>query len=66
MCPGRNFAKQEIIGTLALFLTQFEVEVVGWVTLDGKEASERAAGDIVGMVVTQPDRDLKVRVTRRW
>ncbi len=27
MCPGRHFAKQEIIGTLALLLTQYEIEL---------------------------------------
>lgn len=27
MCPGRHFAKQEIIGTLALLLTYYEIEL---------------------------------------
>jgi hypothetical protein len=27
MCPGRHFAKQEIIGTLALLLTDFEIQL---------------------------------------
>ena len=27
MCPGRHFAKQEIIGTLALLLTHYEIEL---------------------------------------
>lgn len=27
MCPGRHFAKQEIIGTLATLLTQFEIRL---------------------------------------
>ncbi|KAK0609450.1 cytochrome P450 [Immersiella caudata] len=66
MCPGRNFAKQEIIGTLVIFLMQFEVEVVGWVMHDGVTVSERPAEGGVGMVVCQPDRELKVKVTRRW
>ena len=29
MCPGRHFAKQEIIGTLATLLTHFEVRLKG-------------------------------------
>ena len=66
MCPGRNFARQEIIGTVALFLTQFDIDVVGWVMPDGVTRSERPAEGGVGMVVIQPDRDLKVRVTRKW
>lgn len=27
MCPGRHFAKQEIIGTLATLLTHFEIKL---------------------------------------
>jgi cytochrome P450 len=66
MCPGRNFAKQEIIGTMALFLARFELEVVEWVVPDGGRGEVREARNGEGMVVCQPDRDLKVRVTRRW
>ncbi|KAK3376280.1 cytochrome P450 [Lasiosphaeria ovina] len=65
MCPGRHFAKQEIIGTLALFVAQFDVEVKGWVTSDGKP-SDREARHEPGFVIFQPDRDLEVRVKRRW
>lgn len=65
MCPGRHFAKQEIIGTLALFVTQFETEVIGWVTSDGSP-SDREARNGEGMAVFQPDRDLKIRVKRCW
>lgn len=37
MCPGRHFAKKEMIGAMALFLTQFDVEMAprdGWVQHD--------------------------------
>ncbi len=27
MCPGRHFAKQEIIGTLAMLLTHYDIEL---------------------------------------
>jgi len=65
MCPGRNFAKQEIMGTLALFLTSFDIEVMGWVKPDGKTPSDREAQNGEAFAVCRPDRDLKVRVTRR-
>ncbi|KAK3329256.1 cytochrome P450 [Apodospora peruviana] len=66
ICPGRHFAKQEIIGTLALLLAQFDFEVVGWVMPDGESRSDRGARNGNGFAVYQPDRDLKVRMTRRW
>ncbi|KAK0624313.1 cytochrome P450 [Immersiella caudata] len=67
MCPGRNFAKQEILATLALLLTRFEIEAVEWVMVDGTGAkSDREARDGEGFAVTRPDRDLKVRVLRKW
>lgn len=28
MCPGRHFAKQEIIGSFALFVLFFEIELI--------------------------------------
>ncbi|KAK3356425.1 cytochrome P450 [Lasiosphaeria hispida] len=65
ICPGRNFAKQEIIGTIALFVTQFETEVIGWVMHDGSP-SDREARNGAGMALFQPDRDLKIRVKRNW
>ncbi|KAK1749434.1 cytochrome P450 [Echria macrotheca] len=65
MCPGRNFAKQEIIGTLAFFLTWFDLEVVGWVLPDGKTPSDREARSGETFAVCRPDRDLKVRLTRK-
>ncbi|KAK0702331.1 cytochrome P450 [Lasiosphaeris hirsuta] len=65
ICPGRFFAKQEIIGTIALFVAQFEAEVVGWVMHDGSP-SDREARNGAGMALSQPDRDLKIRVKRIW
>lgn len=64
MCPGRHFAKQEIIGTLALFLVRFDIEVVGWVMPD-ETPSDREAQNGKSFAVCRPDRDLKVRITRR-
>ncbi|KAK5655165.1 hypothetical protein OQA88_6064 [Cercophora sp. LCS_1] len=65
ICPGRNFARQEIIATLAHFLVHFDVEVVGWTLLDGKTPSERRAENAMGMAMFRPDRDLRVRVRRK-
>jgi len=65
MCPGRHFAKLEIIGTLALLVTQFEIEVVRWVKHDGSP-SDREARNGEGMAVYSPDRDLEIRVKRCW
>lgn len=65
MCPGRHFAKQEIIATLAYFVTQFDIEVVGYVMPDGSP-SDRPPKHGTGFIVFSPDRDLKVRVKRLW
>ncbi len=65
ICPGRHFAKQEIIAVLALFLTRFEADVIGWMMPDGVTKSERVAKNGDFFVVSRPDRDLKVRVTRK-
>ncbi|KAK1754451.1 cytochrome P450 [Echria macrotheca] len=65
ICPGRNFAKQEIIVALGLLLARFDIEVGGWIMPDGTP-SDRPARHGDGFVVPRPDRDLKVRMTRRW
>ena len=65
MCPGRNFAKQKIMGSLASFLAWLDVEMVGWVTRDGVLPSDREGRDEESFALSRPDRDFKVRVTRR-
>ncbi|KAK0713506.1 hypothetical protein B0T26DRAFT_753604 [Lasiosphaeria miniovina] len=50
---------------IPLFVAQFDVEVKGWVTSDGK-LSDCEARNGLGFVIFQPDRDLEVRVKRRW
>jgi cytochrome P450 len=40
LCPGRNFAKQEIMAATAFMLLNFEFEVLGFVKMDGSK-SER-------------------------
>jgi len=68
MCPGRHFAKQEIMSTLAIILTTFDIEMVQWVSIDGKTESDRPAQDnfkYSGSAALPPDRDLQVRWRRR-
>ena len=69
MCPGRHFAKQEIMSTLAILVTTFDIEIIEWMSLDGKTKSDRPAQDNLkysGSAAMPPDRDLKVRWKRRW
>jgi len=68
MCPGRHFAKQEIMSTIAIMVTTFDIEMIEWVTYDGKAKSDRPAQDNLkysGAAALPPDRDMKVRWTRR-
>ncbi|KAG5770336.1 hypothetical protein H9Q73_013228 [Fusarium xylarioides] len=64
MCPGRNYAKQEILSAVVLFFVHFEIEPLRFVDRDGK-ASDR--GPEVGNEargVARVDRDLLVRLRR--
>lgn len=64
MCPGRNYAKQEILAAVALFFGCFDVEPLHFVDGQGRY-SER--GPEVGKEargVARVDRDLKVRLRR--
>lgn len=64
MCPGRNYAKQEILVAVALFFGCFEVEPLHFVDERGRY-SER--GPEVGREargVARVDRDLRVRIRR--
>jgi cytochrome P450 len=68
MCPGRHFAKQEIMLTLAMLVSRFDVEVVGWTMMDGSK-SDRPAQDntkYAGTAAMPPDRDLELRWKRLW
>lgn len=65
MCPGRHFAKQEIMMTIAMLTTMFDIEFIEWTMLDGSP-SDREARNAGGFATLHPDRDLKVRVKRRW
>lgn len=56
------------MATLAIMVTTFDVEMVEWVTMDGKTTSDRPARDNLkycGAAALPPDRDMKVRWRRR-
>ncbi|KAI8262806.1 Cholesterol 7-alpha-monooxygenase [Colletotrichum sp. SAR11_239] len=66
MCPGRFFAKQEIMLVAAMIVSSFEIEFIEWVTFDG-DSSDRPAEDeksAIGSGAVSPDRDMKVRWRR--
>ncbi|KAK0657811.1 cytochrome P450 [Cercophora newfieldiana] len=68
ICPGRHFAKQEIMATIAVMVTTFEIEMVEWMSFDGKTKSDRPAQENAkysGSASMPPDRDMKVRWIRR-
>jgi len=68
MCPGRFFAKQEIIMSLAMLIARFEIEFVEWVMPDGSPSDRPGANDMryAGALAMPPDRDMKVRWKRLW
>ncbi|KAK4443538.1 cholesterol 7-alpha-monooxygenase 4 [Podospora aff. communis PSN243] len=69
MCPGRHFAKQEILLTVAMLLSKFEIEFVEWVRVDDGKPAGRAPRDDTrqaGAGGMHPDVDMKVRMTRVW
>ncbi|KAK1750472.1 putative cytochrome P450 E-class, group IV [Echria macrotheca] len=68
ICPGRFFAKQEIMLTAAMLVSRFDIEFVEWTTLDGSPSDRPAQNDVrwSGGASVPPDRDMKVRWRRRW
>jgi hypothetical protein len=68
VCPGRHFAKQEIMLTIAMLAAQFDFEFVGWVKMDGTSSDRPPHNDpkYAGTGGVPPDVDMKVRVKRLW
>lgn len=66
MCPGRFFAKQEILTAVAIMVVKFEMQMVGFVGHDGKRSERGPEGDVkgAGAGALLPDRDLLVRIRR--
>ena len=68
MCPGRHFAKQEIMLAIAVLVTKFDIEFVEWLDFTG-QVSERPAQDdskFAGFIAMSPDREMRIRWRRRW
>ncbi|RYP60190.1 hypothetical protein DL771_010600 [Monosporascus sp. 5C6A] len=68
MCPGRNFAKQEILLAIAMVVTRFDVGRVEWIEIDGSPSERPAQNDpsYAGAGSVPPDRDMKVQWRRLW
>ena len=67
MCPGRNFAKQEILASVATVLTMFDFMPLGFVDAKG-EAMDRFPtfrDGLLGSGIMATDEDMKVKITRK-
>ncbi|KAK8093992.1 hypothetical protein PG997_000677 [Apiospora hydei] len=67
ICPGRQLAKHEIFTTVALIVSRFELEVLGWTNPVNGAPSDRAAQSDLrycGAGAMPPDRDLRIRWKR--
>lgn len=60
MCLGRHFAKQEIIGTLAIMVTLFDIEI-----LETPTGGVKPDMDGFGMGALKPKGKVSVRIRRR-
>lgn len=67
MCPGRFFAKQEIMAGVALMVLNFDFEFIEYVKMDGtpSDREPRVNPAYVGSGAAPPDRDMKVRIKKR-
>lgn len=67
MCPGRNFAKQEMVAGVATLLDLFDFEVLGY--LDGKKKPSDKfpvlKDSLPGSAMMVPGGDMRVRITRK-
>lgn len=67
ICPGRNFAKQEVLASVALLLMAFEFEPLGFVDEQGKDKKEFPGlrESFSGSGIMLMDGDMKVKFRRR-
>ena len=67
ICPGRVFAKQEVLGAVACILLGFEIEVLGFTKreTDGKEGFPGVKKQYAGNGFVIMDGDLRVRIKRK-
>ena len=66
ICPGRFFAKHEILAAVAMVVTAFDLEFVKYVRLDGAD-SERGPGmqNAESRGIVSLDRDVVVTMRKR-
>lgn len=67
VCPGRIFAKQEIVGGVAIMLDTFDFKVLGYLD-EQKKPSEKfpfLRDSLPGSALMVPGGDMKLSVTRR-
>ena len=68
ICPGRVFAKQEILGAVATVLLNYDIEPINFIDGQGNEKRERFPvfeRRFAGSGVLPVDGDLKVKIKRR-
>jgi hypothetical protein len=67
ICPGRVFAKQEVLGAVATVLLNYDVEPINFVDKQGKEADKFPTFErrFAGSGVLPVDGDLQVKIKRR-
>jgi cytochrome P450 len=74
MCPGRTFAKQEVLGAVAVLLLNFDIEFVKFVKPSGQDyisAGQGADGfpklknGFAGNVVVGLEGDMKIKMTKK-
>ncbi|OTA83400.1 hypothetical protein M434DRAFT_83944 [Hypoxylon sp. CO27-5] len=68
MCPGRHFAKREIIMAMAIVVAKFDIEFVEWIHPDGSRSDRPAKNDkkYAGAAGVPPDREMMIRWKRLW
>ncbi|KAI0873439.1 cytochrome P450 [Hypoxylon argillaceum] len=68
VCPGRHFAKQEIMMAIAVVVSMFDIEPVGWTTMDGIPATgpPKDNREYAGIVAMPPDLDMQIRWKKRY
>ena len=75
MCPGRTFAKQEVLGTVAVLLLNFDVSFVAFVkpgedrgytsSRAGTEGFPGMKRNYAGNQVVGIEGDMRVRIKRK-
>lgn len=66
MCPGRFFAKQEILVAVGVMIVRFDIEMIGYIERDGKNSERGPEPDVknAGSGALLPDRDIMVRLRK--